>query len=134
MIDKSPEETVEQRDLADIQFNEEIAAKHPLLILVKRLSILLFSMSFLSLLFWGAGNFSDFLDETELMLLGVLRYSGCALIAVSFFGLVITSAIKSGRNPGQRVAGALGYLFLFIFGAAGALISELIHVLSSGIK
>ncbi len=134
MEEISAKEAAERKNLEELRQEEEVAAKHPLLILVKRLSVLLFSLAFLSLLFWVSGNFMGFLDETELMLMRVLRYSGCALIPVSLFGLVATSAIKSERHVGQQVAGALGYLFLFVFGAAGALLSEIIHVLSAGFK
>lgn len=111
-----------------------VAHKSILLIVVKRLALLLFAVAFTALFFWGIGNFRRFLDETELMLLGVLRCASFLLLPVSALGVGVTFAIKSGRDAVHRLEGFLGYLLLLIFSCAGAFLSELLSLLASGLK
>jgi hypothetical protein len=113
---------------------ETVAHKSILLIVVKRLAILLFAVALTALFFWGIGNFRRFLDETELMLLNVLRYTSFLLLPVSALGVGVTVAIASGRDFVHRLVGFLGYLFLLLFSCAGAFLSEFLSLLASGIK
>lgn len=112
---------------------EQAAHKSLVLIVAKRLAIFLFAVSFASLLFWAVGNFRRFLDETELMLLGVLKLSSASLLPLSALGIGLTAVLKGGRRPAQRLAALGGYLFLLLFSAACAFLSELLGLLARGI-
>jgi hypothetical protein len=116
------------------EVGETVAHKSILLIVVKRFAILLFAVAFSALFFWTIGNFRRFLDETELILLDILRWSSLLLLPVSALGVGVTFAIKSGRDAVHRLEGFLGYLFLLLFACAGAFLSELLSLLASGLK
>lgn len=112
----------------------QVANKHILLIIVKRFAILLFVISFMAFLFWAIGNFRRFLDETELMLLAVLRFTSFLLLPVSALGIGVTAAIKSDRRLIQRLQAVGGYLFLLLFASAGAFLSTLLTYLATGLR
>jgi len=110
------------------------SAHKPLpLILLKRAAILFFMGLVLSLFFWIVGNYSYFLDETQAMLLGVLRVSSLLLISDSCLGELasLAHALKSRRPPS---AGALlGYASAILLGAFGLLFSNGLILLSRGL-
>ena len=118
-----------------MEINEgQVAYKHILLIVVKRLAIFLFAVSSMAFLFWVIGNFRRFLDETELMLLSVLRFTSFLLLPVSVLGIGVTAAIKSDRSVIHRLEAIGGYLFLLFFASAGAFLSELLAFLATGVR
>lgn len=113
-------------------------AKHFLSILVKRLCILLLIVSFASFFFWAIGNFSDFLDTTQLMLLRVQRYASLSLVLFSLVGIltvVLGIPFPELRRPrrGSTLAAILGYLVLVILGLALALVSHSLAVVAAGV-
>lgn len=99
---------------------------------LKRLAAFLLALALIALFFWAAGNFRLFLDDTQLMLLSVLRWSSLGLGALSLLG-----AAASLARPGEaasRLRSAGGWLILFLSGTALALLSEVLIVFAAGLR
>lgn len=101
-------------------------------LLVKRASFFLFLVSVFSTLFWVAGNWSRFLDETQLMLIGFVRWSSIALVLVSGIGAFLSMFRAWKRGIGARLMAFLGYLLLAALGLAFMLLSQFIATVAAG--
>ncbi len=104
-----------------------------ILIIIKRVSIFLFFVFFLSAFFWAVGSFRSFLEETQLMLLDLLERSSLGLSVVAGLGLLLSLGYLAARRRAATLAGILGYALLVAFGLAGLLLSEGLMSLSRGI-
>jgi hypothetical protein len=103
------------------------------LIIVKRSSIFLFVMFFLASFYWVVGSFRSFLEETQLMLLGLLRWASMGLSAVAALGMVLSLAYLAYRRRAGTLAALLGYAILVACGAAGLVLSHGLVALSRGL-
>mgnify|MGYP001231120576 CR=1 FL=1 len=116
------------------QGRREAPAPKPLpLILVKRLSIFLLLLFLIALFYWAVGSFSSFLDETQLMLLGLLRWFSLGLAIVPMLGVALTVLFALFRRHAAKAWGVLGYAFLSVLGIAGLLLSDGLVALSRGL-
>ena len=79
------------------------ADKPLLIILVKRATIFLVVICMLSLYYWIVGSASFFLDETQTMLLSILRLASLGLIVASALGILIAIAMALLRRYPLRV-------------------------------
>ena len=109
-------------------------ARKPLpLLIVKRASILLFILCFLAVFFWTVGSFRSFLEETQLMLLGLLRWASVGLVVSSVIGVILSLLYLLLRRHAATIAGFVGYLLLAAFGAFGLVLSDALVALSQGL-
>lgn len=74
-----------------------------------------------------------FLDETQLMLLAMLRTLALALLASSILGLGASLLLGMARPLGSRLAAAGGYLFLALFGLSCLVFSAGLGILAGGL-
>jgi hypothetical protein len=104
------------------------------LILVKRAAIFAFAICAVSAFYWVVGSASSFLDETQSMLLEVMRLSSLGIVAFSGLGAALTLAfaVSGRRRPG--LAGFLGYVLTAASGLAALYVAETVEVLSRGIR
>ncbi len=104
------------------------------LILVKRAGLLFLFGFLFSFFFWVVGSFSFFLDETQRILLGILRISSLLLIVDAIIGVAarIVYAITERRRPG--IPAFLGYALCFLIGTAGLLLSNALLILGKGLS
>jgi hypothetical protein len=119
----------------DAREREKRSADKPLiLILVKRGAIFLVVICVVSLFYWTVGSLSSFLDETQSMLLGVVRVSSLGVIAASGIGVILSFALAIARRHPLRVMGILGYIIAAAFGAAALVLAQTITILSQGLR
>lgn len=116
------------------------APKHPLRLLVKRLSLLCLTMYLLSLALWLTGNLRQFLDSTQSLLLSFLSWDALLLALFSLLGLLTVFVFPlpsppapATSTPLRRLPGLLGYLFLLLLGLLGALFGSSILTLAAGL-
>jgi hypothetical protein len=100
--------------------------------ILKRLAAFLLALALIALFFWAAGNFRRFLDDTQLMLLSVLRWSSLGLGSLSLVGAAAGLA-RPGRLA-SRLRSAAGWLLLALSGTALALLSEALIVFAAGLR
>jgi len=113
--------------------NPSVAAEAPYALRVlKRLAAFLLALALIALFFWAAGNFRLFLDDTQLMLLSVLRWSSLGLGVLSLVGAAASLA-RQGMLAG-RLRSAGGWLLLVLSGTALALLSEALIVFAAGLR
>lgn len=107
------------------------AASLPPVRVLKRLAAFCLALALIALFFWAAGNFRRFLDDTQLMLLSVLRWSSLGLGALSLVGAA--SSLAGGRRASGRLRAAAGWALLVLVGTALALLSEALIVFAAGV-
>jgi len=100
---------------------------------LKRLSFLLFTLCLIALFFWVVGSLRDFLDETQLMLLFILRYAAISLGLVSLVGCVGSLLLPSGRKAPKVAFAFFAYLFLAALSVVAVILAESLSVLSAGV-
>jgi peptidoglycan/LPS O-acetylase OafA/YrhL len=101
-------------------------------ILVKRVALFFLVVSLFPVLFWAAGNWSRFLDDTQLMLIGIVRWSSTALLLLSVLGVFLCLFRAWKRGPGARLLALLGYLLLACLGLVFILLSQFLSAVVSG--
>lgn len=100
------------------------------LLVVRRLAFLSLYTSLIALFFWTAGSFRLFLDETQIMLLSVLRWSSIALFILSF-AAAAGSVVEAGGRSRPRIL--ISWLLLTGGAALLCLVSEVLILLSEGL-
>jgi hypothetical protein len=110
------------------------ADKPLILILVKRAAIFLLAICAVSLFYWIVGSTTSFLDETQSMLLGIMRVASLGLIVVSGFGVLLSLGLTIARRHGLRVMGLLGYAVAASIGMATLAVAQTLSILSLGIR
>lgn len=111
------------------------AREKPLiLILVKRAAILLFCICAVSLFYWIVGSASSFLDETQAMLLGIMRISSLGILVASGLGCLTACALALARRYRVEALGLAGYLIAAAIGAVALAIAQSVSVLSQGLR
>ena len=103
------------------------------MILVKRASILLLVLCAVSGFFWTVGSFTLFLDETQVLLLTILRYCGMALALCAGVGAALCAGASVARPSARKVLGILGYLVLCAVGAAALFLADAVLLLYGGV-
>jgi hypothetical protein len=114
----------------------ERASKRPkplAVILVKRSSILLLVLSAVSGFFWTVGSFTGFLDDTQVLLLTILRYCGMALALTAGVGAALSAGISVAKPTPAKALGILGYLVLCAVGAAALFLANAVLLLYRGV-
>jgi hypothetical protein len=109
------------------------ADKPFLVILVKRATIFLAVVCSISLYFWVVGSESAFLDETQAMLLSIVRVSSLGIIVSSGFGILISAAMAAARRFRPRAFGILAYVVVGAMGVAALALSQYVSLLSRGL-
>lgn len=109
------------------------APKPLVLIVVKRLAIFLFALFLIALFYWAVGSFNSFLDETQLMLLGLLRWLSLGLSIVSALGLALSLLFTLFQSHALHIAGIAAYAFLSALGVAGLVLADGLVTLSRGL-
>jgi hypothetical protein len=105
-----------------------------LLILVKRAAIFLFVICAVSIFYWAVGSGSSFLDETQSMLLGVMRLSSLGIVASSIIGVALSIGFAAARRYRLRSLGLSGYLLAAAFGTTALYLAQSVIVLSHGFR
>ena len=115
--------------------HEDTPADKPLiLIFIKRATIFLYVISLVSLFYWIVGSESSFLDDTQSMLLGIMRISSLGIIVVSGIGFLFSFALAFARHCRLRIIGILGYIFAAGSGAVALILAQTISILSQGLR
>jgi hypothetical protein len=104
------------------------------MILVKRVAIFMFVICSVSFIYWGIGSFGSFLDETQAMLLGLVRLSSLGIVVFSCLGALLSVCYAAARRYRLRIMGLLGYLVVAALGASALLLSQSVIALSQGLR
>jgi hypothetical protein len=83
--------------------------KSPARLLIKRLSIMFLVFSAVAAYLYIIGNRQLFLDETQRLLLSVLRWSSLASTALAVIGMLFFVFARRVGPGGKRAAGITGY-------------------------
>jgi hypothetical protein len=83
---------------------------------IKRMTILSLGFSIIILFFYVVGNFQNFLDKTQLLLLSLLSWTSLFSFFFSLIGIIVLSASRRTETKPRRVLGFSGY-------CAGALLA-----------
>ncbi|MGA2544939.1 MAG: hypothetical protein ABSF43_00170 [Rectinemataceae bacterium] len=110
------------------------ADKPLVLILVKRTAILLLILCSVSLFYWIVGSESSFLDETQTMLLGIMRISSLGIVVASGIGALLSLGLAMARRFRLKIMGIVGYAFAAAFGAAALVLAQTVSILSHGLR
>jgi hypothetical protein len=105
-----------------------------LLILAKRSVIFLAVICLVSLYYWGVGARSEFLDETESLLLSIAKVSSLGLVSASGIGVALSLVFALAGRRSLRVLGLLGYLAAMALGGAALVFAEALAELARGIR
>jgi hypothetical protein len=105
-----------------------------IMILVKRAAIFSFVICAVSIFYWIVGSLSAFLDETQSMLLTVMRVSSLGIVATSCVGLFLGLGFAAARRYGLRIMGLLGYAFAAILGVSALYLAQSVIILSNGLR
>jgi hypothetical protein len=105
-----------------------------IMILVKRAAILALVICAVSIFYWIVGSGESFLDETQSMLLWIMRVSSLALIAASAVGLIVAFGCALLRRYRLGAAGLAGYTVAAALGAAALVLAQAVSVLSLGLR
>jgi hypothetical protein len=114
--------------------SEKPADKPLILILIKRAAILSFAICAVSLFYWIVGSATTFLDETQSMLLEIIRISSLGLVVASGLGALMSIALALVRRHRLRIMGILGYAFAAALGAVALGLAQSVSMLSLGIR
>jgi len=101
--------------------------------MVKRLTVFLLALGLVVVFYWTVGNFVPFLDETQLMLLSLLKALTLGLSSTSVVGLGASLLLGRTRPRSSRLAAAGGYLFLALLGLLGLVLASGLSLLSLGL-
>ena len=111
------------------------AREKPLiLILVKRAAILMFALCAISLFYWVVGSTSSFLDETQSMLIDIMKISSLGIIVAAGFGMLVAIALAVSRHYALKSLGLAGYALAAAIGAAALAIAQSVSTLSQGLR
>jgi hypothetical protein len=110
------------------------ADKPVLMILAKRAIILLISICAISLFFWVVGSESSFLDETQAMLLTIMRYSSLGVVVAAVLGILVTAVMAMIRRYAFRPLGIVGYVLALSLGAVALVLAQSVTFLSQGLR
>ena len=107
-----------------------------LLILIKRTAIFLLVICALSLFYWIVGSLSSFLDETQSMLLDIMRICSLGIIVASGLGALssIVSAIVRRRRLRAMAMAIVGYALAASIGSAFLVLAQSVSILSRGLR
>ena len=105
-----------------------------LMILVKQATIFFFAICAISIFFWAVGSESAFLDETQSMLLNIVRASSLAVVVASGFGILLAIAMAIGRRFGLSILGLLGYAVAGAIGIGALALAQSVLMLSRGLR
>jgi hypothetical protein len=103
------------------------------MILVKRAVIFAFAICSISTMYWIIGSASSFLDETQVMLLSVMRLSALGIVAFSGIGILLAIGYAAARRYGLRTLGLSSYLLIGGLGGVALLVSQSVIALSHGL-
>jgi hypothetical protein len=118
----------------DARVRKDSRAEKPLLtILVKRVAIFLLLISAVTLFYWVVGSETSFLDETQSMLLEVMRQSSLGVLVASGFGILLAIVFAIIRRRFPRIMGIVGYILSAAFGAVALAIAQSVLELSRGL-
>lgn len=85
---------------------------------MKRMTILSLGFSVIILFFYVIGNFQEFLDDTQLLLLSLLSWTSLFSFFFSLIGLLVLSASRRTETKPRRTLGLIGYCSSAILSAA----------------
>jgi len=105
-----------------------------IMILVKRAAIFTFAICSISLIYWIFGSAGAFLDETQAMLLKIMRLSSLGIVAFSGMGLLLSLCYAASRRYRLRVFGILGYLLVSALGTGALYLAQSVIILSRGLR
>jgi hypothetical protein len=105
-----------------------------IMILVKRAAILALVICAVSIFYWVVGSGESFLDETQSMLLAVMRVSSLGAIAAAAVGVIVAIFCALARRYRLGAAGLAGYAAAAAFGAAALALAQTVSVLSKGLR
>jgi hypothetical protein len=105
-----------------------------IMILVKRAAIFAFTICAVSIFYWIVGSASSFLDETQSMLLGVMRVSSLGIVATSVIGLLLGLVFALARRYRLRALGVAGYAFAGMLGVSALYLAQSVIILSRGLR
>jgi hypothetical protein len=104
------------------------------MILVKRAVIFAFAICSISALYWIIGSESSFLDETQVMLLSVMRLSSLGIVSLSGIGIALSIFYAAARRYRIRVLGLGAYLLVASVGTVALYIAQSVIALSAGLR
>jgi hypothetical protein len=105
-----------------------------LLILVKRAAILSLVVCAVSMFYWAVGSLSSFLDDTQLMLLGIVRVASLCVISIAALSLILELVFALSHRYKVRAMGIVGYSLCLAFGSAALLASQAVTILFHGLR
>ena len=105
-----------------------------IMILVKRVAIFAFAICAVSLFYWIIGSLSSFLDETQSMLLAVIRISSLGIVAASCAGFILSFGFAAVRRYALNALGLAGYALAAILGFAALYLAQSVIILSKGLR
>ena len=105
-----------------------------IMILVKRAAIFTSTICAVSIFYWIVGSLSSFLEETQSMLLGVIRLSSLGIVAASGIGLALGLGFAASRRYRLRALGLAGYAIAAAFGTSALYLAQSMIVLSLGLR
>ena len=105
-----------------------------IMILVKRSAILMFVVCAISIFYWIVGSVSSFLDDTQSMLISIIRLSSLGILASSGIGVVLALAFSLIRRYRLRLMGVVGYAFAAAAGAAALALAQSVSILNLGFR
>lgn len=76
---------------------------------MKRMTMLSLAFSLIILYFYVIGNFQDFLDGTQLSLLGLLSWTSLFSFFFALLGIPVLATSKRTESKARRALGLLGY-------------------------
>ena len=88
---------------------------------MKRMTILNLGFSVIILFFYIIGNFQEFLDGTQLLLLSLLSWTSLFSCFFSLIGLLVLAASRRTESRPRRAFGLIGYFTAALL--SGALIA-----------
>jgi hypothetical protein len=101
-------------------------------ILVKRAILFFFFLCALTVFLYGIGTVQEFMDRTQLMLLGLSVLFGLSLAVGSIYGIALNFWLIFHNRRYRFFGGAGLYIVLGLFGAAIAALAAFIIVASGG--
>jgi hypothetical protein len=119
----------------DARGHEHKHSDKPLImILVKRSDIFLFVLCAISLFYWGVGSTSAFLDETQSMLMDIVRYSSLGIVATSGIGVLLALGFALAGRYRLKALGVAGYAVAAALGCAALAIAQSVSILGQGLR
>lgn len=97
------------------------------------LSAMLLLLSLVAAYFWVAGSFRRFLDETQRLLLVILRWSSLGLVLVTLVRGALGLCMLPILRVRPRALRILGWLFTTLFASVLFALSESLLILVGGL-